>query len=55
MKAAQLVGPRQFEFLETPAPLLVPGEVIVRMEHLSICGSDLRVYDRVLPEARPTP
>ncbi|MPZ50101.1 MAG: zinc-binding dehydrogenase, partial [Dehalococcoidia bacterium] len=36
--------------LETPAPLLVPGEVIVRMEHLSICGSDLRVYDRVLPE-----
>ena len=24
---------------------------MVRMEHLSVCGSDLRSYDRVLSEA----
>jgi len=51
MRAARLVGPRRFEILSdavTPAPK--PGEVLVRMEHVSICGSDLLTYDRVLPE-----
>ncbi len=50
MKAARIVGPRQFEILDTEVPSLKPGEVLVHMEHLSICGSDLRTYDRVLPE-----
>jgi threonine dehydrogenase-like Zn-dependent dehydrogenase len=50
MKAARIVGPRQFEILNVDVPAPKPGEVLVRMEHLSICGSDLRTYDRVLPE-----
>ena len=50
MKAARLVGPREFEFVEMETPTLKPGEVIVRMEHVSICGTDLRTYDRVLAE-----
>lgn len=51
MKAARLVGPRQFEILEdAPMPTLEEGEVLVRMQHLSVCGSDLRTYDRTLPE-----
>jgi threonine dehydrogenase-like Zn-dependent dehydrogenase len=50
MRAARLVGPRQFEFVDAPAPALKEGEVLVRMEHLSVCGSDLRTYDRSLPE-----
>jgi L-iditol 2-dehydrogenase len=50
MKAVRLVAPRQFEFLDIEPPSLKPGESIVKMEYLSICGSDLRTYDRVLPE-----
>ncbi len=50
MKAARIVGPRRFEILNVEAPIAQPGEVLVRMQHLSICGSDLRSYDRVLPE-----
>lgn len=50
MKAARLVGPRQFEILEVDTPTPKPGEVLVRIEYASICGSDLLTYDRVLPE-----
>jgi threonine dehydrogenase-like Zn-dependent dehydrogenase len=45
-----LVGPRRFEFEDAPVPSLNPGEVLVRMEYFSVCGSDLRMYDRVFPE-----
>ncbi|HLF80121.1 MAG TPA: zinc-binding dehydrogenase [Dehalococcoidia bacterium] len=50
MKAARLVGPRQFEILDTPTPTINQGEVLVRIENLSICGSDLLTYDKVFPE-----
>jgi 2-desacetyl-2-hydroxyethyl bacteriochlorophyllide A dehydrogenase len=50
MKAARLVGPRQFEILDTPMPTINEGEVLVKIEHLSICGSDLLTYDKVFPE-----
>src|SRR4051794_15431873 len=50
MKAARLVGPRQFEILDVPTPDLKPNEVLVKMETMSICGSDLLTYDKVLPE-----
>src|SRR5438067_1811814 len=50
MKAVRLAAPKQFEFLDVEAPSLKPGESIVKMEYVSICGSDLRTYDRVLPE-----
>ena len=50
MKAARLVGPRQFEFLDAAMPAVKEGEVLVKMKHLSVCGSDLRTYDRTLPE-----
>jgi 2-desacetyl-2-hydroxyethyl bacteriochlorophyllide A dehydrogenase len=50
MRAARLVGPRRFELLDAAMPQLEEGEVLVRMKHLSVCGSDLRTYDRTLPE-----
>jgi len=50
MKAARLVGPRRFEILDVETPAPKPGEVLVRLEYLSICGSDLLTYDRVFPE-----
>ena len=46
MKAARLVGPRQFEILDAPMPSIRDGEVLVRMQHLAVCGSDLRTYDQ---------
>jgi threonine dehydrogenase-like Zn-dependent dehydrogenase len=50
MRAAQLVGPRRFEFVDVPTPSPKDGEALVRLEYLSVCGSDLRYYDRVFPE-----
>ena len=50
MKAARLVGPRQFVFEDVDMPSIKDGEALVKMEYFSVCGSDLRFYDRVLPE-----
>ncbi|MBI2172413.1 MAG: zinc-binding dehydrogenase [Chloroflexi bacterium] len=50
MRAARLTSPKRFEFVDVPMPSPKPGEALVRMERLSICGSDLRTYDRLLPE-----
>jgi threonine dehydrogenase-like Zn-dependent dehydrogenase len=50
MRAARLVGPRRFAFEDAPAPSPKEGELLVRMEYFSVCGSDLRTYDRVFPE-----
>ncbi len=50
MKAARVVGPRQFEILDIETPTPQEGEVLVRMEYASICGSDLINYNKVLPE-----
>ena len=50
MKAVRLTSPRRFEFVEVESPKPAEGEVLIRMERLSICGSDLRHYDKVLPE-----
>jgi L-iditol 2-dehydrogenase len=51
MKAARIVSPREFDLLDVEKPQPQPGEVLVRMEHLAVCGSDLRTYDRILSEA----
>src|SRR4051812_8598246 len=50
MKAARLVGPRQFEILDAPTPDRQPGDLLIKVEHLSICGSDMLTYDKVFPE-----
>ena len=50
MRAARLTSPRKFDFVEVDTPSPKEGEVLVKVERASICGSDLRIYDRVLPE-----
>src|SRR5262252_7804330 len=42
MKAAQLVGPKLFEFLDVEMPTINDGECLVKLERVSICGSDIR-------------
>lgn len=51
MKAVQLVGPQRLEYVEIEHPRPKPGEALVRMEYLAVCGSDLKFYDRTLTEA----
>src|SRR4051794_41036163 len=56
MKAVQLVAPQEFRFVEVPEPKLADGEVLVRMDYLAVCGSDLKFYDRKLPaDSYPLP
>ena len=52
MKAARVVARRKLEFLDVPEPgPLENGEVQVKLESLSICGSDIYLeYDADLPE-----
>ena len=42
MKAAQLVGPKLFEFTDIEMPTIKDGECLVKLEQVSICGSDIR-------------
>jgi threonine dehydrogenase-like Zn-dependent dehydrogenase len=42
MKAAQLVGPKLFEFIDVEMPTIKDGECLVKLERVSICGSDVR-------------
>ena len=52
MKAARVVARRTIEFLDVPEPSdLQEGEVQIKLEALSICGSDIYLeYDAELPE-----
>ena len=49
MRAVQLVAPQELRYVDVPEPTLAPGHVLVRMEYLAVCGSDLKFYDRDLP------
>jgi threonine dehydrogenase-like Zn-dependent dehydrogenase len=51
MKAARLVGPKLFEFVETDTPVAADGQCLIKVERVSVCGSDIRsTYGPVRPE-----
>ncbi len=50
MRVARLTGPQRFELVDAEPPVPQDGQVLVRIQRLSVCGSDLRTYDRVFPE-----
>lgn len=51
MKAARLVGPRQFEMVEAEVPAPLDGECLIRLEKISVCGSDIRhEFSHIFPE-----
>ena len=51
MRAAQLAGPKRFEFMDVEMPALKEGECLIKLESLSICGSDIRHgYGPIYPE-----
>jgi threonine dehydrogenase-like Zn-dependent dehydrogenase len=44
MKAFVLTGPGQAEVREVPAPVAVPGEVVVDVERAGVCGTDAEFF-----------
>lgn len=49
MKAAVFVGPRSVEVRDIDMPELAPGEALVRMRNVGICGSDLHFFRGEFP------
>ncbi len=54
MKAVQLLAPRRMDIVNVPEPTRARGQILVRMEHVSVCGSDLHRY-RGRPPCDPFP
>ena len=44
MRVAQLEAPHEFHLVEAPVPEPPAGEVLVRVEAVGVCGSDLHYY-----------
>ena len=54
MKAAFQTGIRSFEIREIPAPQLVnPAHVLLRIEQVGVCGSDIHYYTTGEVSGRP--
>lgn len=49
MKAAMIVAPHQVEIREVERPRPGPGEALVRVEAVGVCGSDLHAYEGTQP------
>ena len=50
MRAARLAGPKHFEFVDTEMPTASDGQCLVKVERVSVCGSDIRKVYQVHPE-----
>ena len=50
MKAMQVTAPRRLELVDLPLPEPGNGQVLVRLEALSICGTDMMLYRHPQPE-----
>jgi len=44
MKAILCREPRQLEIVERPVPVAGPGEALVRVRRIGICGTDMHIY-----------
>jgi L-iditol 2-dehydrogenase len=53
LRAARMTGPRKFEMLEVPDPQRESGEILVRITHVTICGSDLHEFRDRNPRSYP--
>lgn len=53
MKAMVLRAPSDLAPDEVPRPQAVPGQVLVRIMHSGICGTDLKIYRGAIPAHYP--
>lgn len=44
MKAISIPAPGQVQIVDIPEPQLGPGDVLVEVHHVGLCGSDLNMY-----------
>jgi threonine dehydrogenase-like Zn-dependent dehydrogenase len=49
MRAYVLTAPREGSVTEVPAPEAVPGEVVVDVERVGVCGTDVEFYNGEFP------
>ncbi len=54
MKALVYTGPRQIEYRDEPDPIAAADEIVVKVEAVGICGSDMHAYFSH-DERRPAP
>ena len=45
MRAAVLVEPGRFEIEERPVPRPAPGEALIKIERVGICGTDIHIFN----------
>ena len=53
MKALVYTRPQEVQYLERPMPELRPGEVILKIEAVGICGSDMHAWHGHDPRRKP--
>lgn len=53
MKALVYTQPGEVRLLEQPYPALVPGEVVLKIEAVGICGSDMHAWHGHDPRRKP--
>ncbi|MGH9681545.1 MAG: alcohol dehydrogenase catalytic domain-containing protein, partial [Candidatus Acidiferrales bacterium] len=53
MKAMILRGPRELGLAEVHRPTLGQNQVLVRLTHSGVCGTDLHIFDGSIPVRHP--
>lgn len=53
MKAMVLEGPRKLALLDVQRPSIGHNEVLVRVTHSGVCGTDLHIYEGAIPVRHP--
>src|SRR5580693_5530598 len=53
MKAMVLRGPRELGLAEVERPALGHNQVLVRVTHSGVCGTDLHIYEGAIPVRHP--
>src|SRR5258708_3416011 len=49
MKALVCIRPGEFEYREIDAPLAKPGQAIIKIKRIGICGTDLHAFEGTQP------
>lgn len=53
MKAMVLKGPSELDLEDVAAPKPAPGQVLIRVTHSGICGTDYKIYTGAIPVRYP--